>query len=105
MLQIQASTQASRLPGRSPGNIRGKAMNLQLPITSLWQARLPDKASQLTLCTEEGIEAEGDVIIAQGHRTKKVMEMAVTPSTLTLSALHAVSSMQNSASVTLLPSF
>ena len=44
---------------------------------------LPHKASQLTLCTEEGIEAEGDVIIAQGHRTKKVTEMAFTPSTRT----------------------
>ena len=44
---------------------------------------LPHEAPQLTLCAEEGIEAEGDVIIAQGHRTKKVMEMAFPPSTRT----------------------
>lgn len=83
MLQIQASTQASRLPGRSPGNTRGKSNEVTATNHFLVASTLPDKASQLTLCTEEGVEAEGDVIIAQGHRTKKVMEMAVTPSTLT----------------------
>lgn len=43
------------------------------------QAQYLIGASQSPLCAEEGIEAYGGFVIAQGHTAQKVMEMAFKP--------------------------